>query len=139
MYDEDYKKRYVFGADYGTSEFKYGPITQGERPLTIESRGYFPERSVISQIMGVDREVVVGKDVTLFLESGAELATRLVYPMREGVIMKDDVRAWKVVRELTRYALEEFRPKGWGFNGFYVVAALSAVAPRYMYPSGAPS
>ncbi len=133
MYDEDYKKRYVFGADYGTSEFKYGPITQGERPLAVENRGYFPEKSVLSQIMGVDREVVVGKDVTLFLESGAELATRLVYPMREGIIAKDDAKAWKVVKELTRYALEEFKPKGWGFNGFYVVAALSAVAPRYMY------
>jgi crenactin len=30
-------------------------------------------------------------------------------------------------------ALREFTPKEEGFNGFYVVASLSAVAPRYMY------
>lgn len=130
---EDYKRRYVFAADYGTSDFKYGPITQGERPLIVENRGYFPEQSIVSKIMGVEKEVVVGKDVTLFLESGADLATRLIYPMRDGIVAKEDERAWRVIKELTLMALEEFRPKGFGFDGFFVVGALSAVAPRYMY------
>lgn len=133
MWEEEYKRRYVFAADYGTSDYKYGPITLGERPQVIENRGYFPEPSIVSRIMGVEREVVVGKDVVLFLESGADLLSRMVYPMRSGIVGKDDARAWKVIRELTRASLEEFRPKGVGFNGFYVVAALSAVAPRYMY------
>jgi len=134
VFEEEYKRRYVFGADYGTSDFKYGPITLGERPQVVENRGYFPEKSIVSAIMGVERDVVVGRDVALFLESGADLLTRLVYPMRSGVIAREDVRAWRVVEELTRYALNEFRPKAAiGFGGFYVVAALSAVAPGYMY------
>jgi len=132
--EEDYKRRYVFGADYGTSDFKYGPITQGEKPLVVANRGYFPEASIVSRVMGVEREVVVGRDVPLFLESGADLTSRLIYPMRSGTIAKDDGKAWRVIRELTLMALQEFKPStGFGFKGFYVVAALSAVAPRYMY------
>ncbi|MEM2061666.1 MAG: hypothetical protein QXY84_05160, partial [Candidatus Caldarchaeum sp.] len=133
MFDEEYRRRYVFGCDYGTSDFKYGPITQGDKPLVTANRGYFPEKSIVSQVLGVEKEVVVGKDVTLFLGAGSELSTRLVYPMRSGTIAKDDERAWHVVEELTRYALSEFKPGGFGFKGFYVVAALSATAPRYMY------
>ncbi|MDJ0269993.1 MAG: hypothetical protein NXY59_05540 [Aigarchaeota archaeon] len=133
MFEEEYKRRYVFGADYGTSDFKYGPITQGEKPLVVENRGYFPEPSIVASILGTVREVVVGKDVPLFLESGADLATRLVYPMRSGTIAKDDSRSWRVIKELTLMALKEFRPGGFGFRGFYLVAALSAIAPRYMY------
>jgi len=133
VFEEEYKRRYVFGCDYGTSDFKYGPITQGSRPLLVENRGYFPERSIVSQVLGVEKEVVVGRDVPLFLGSGAELSLRLVYPMRSGTIAKDDTRAWKVIEELTRMALSEFKPGGLGFKGFYVVAALSSVAPRYMY------
>jgi crenactin len=93
--------RYVFGADYGTGDFKYGPITQGEKPLVVENRGYFPEPSLVSKIMGVEKEVVVGRDVAQFLESGAELLKRMVYPMKSGVVGRDDARAWKVLKELT--------------------------------------
>ncbi|HID04598.1 MAG TPA: hypothetical protein EYP20_02205 [Aigarchaeota archaeon] len=133
MFEEEYKRNFVFGCDYGTSDFKYGPITVGDKPLLVENRGYFPERSIVSQVLGVEKEVVVGRDVTLFLGSEAELATRLVYPMRSGAISKGDERAWKVIKELTRMALSEFKPGGLGFKGFYIVAALSATAPRYMY------
>ena len=133
MFEEEYKRRYVFGADYGTGDFKYGPITQGDRPLVVENRGYFPEPSLVSRIMGVEKEVVVGKDVALFLESGAELLKRMVYPMKSGIVVRDDVRSWKVLKELTGMVLEEFKPRGFGFNGFYLVAALAATAPRYMY------
>ncbi|MEM4494305.1 MAG: hypothetical protein QXE96_00705 [Candidatus Caldarchaeum sp.] len=133
MFDEDYRRRYVFGCDYGTSDFKYGPITQGDKPLVTANRGYFPEKSIVSELLGVEKEVVVGKDVTLFLGAGSELSIRLVYPMRSGAIGRDDERAWRVVEELTRQSLAEFKPGGFGFKGFYVVAALSATAPRYMY------
>jgi crenactin len=133
LFEEEYKRRYVFGADYGTGDFKYGPITQGEKPLVVENRGYFPEPSLVSKIMGVEKEVVVGRDVAQFLESGAELLKRMVYPMKSGVVGRDDAKAWKVLKELTWMVLEEFKPRGFGFNGFYVVAALAATAPRYMY------
>jgi hypothetical protein len=76
--------------------------------------------------MGVEKEVVVGRDVAQFLESGAELLKRMVYPMKSGVVGRDDARAWKVLKELTWMVLEEFKPRGFGFNGFYVVAALAA-------------
>ena len=131
---EEYKREHVFGLDYGTSDFKFGPITLGEIPEVVENRGYFVDKSsLMSRLMGVKRDVVVGRDVPKFLESKEDLAERMVYPMRNGVIAKDDLKAWKVIEELTRYALESFAPENEEFNGFYVVASLSIIAPRYMY------
>jgi len=133
---EEYKRENVFGIDYGTSDFKYGPIALGEEPEVIESRGYFVDReSLMSRLMSVDKEVVVGRDVPLFLEAREALAERMVYPMRNGIVGKEDARAWRVVKELTRHALESFAPSEPEFQGFYVVAGLSMVAPRYMYES----
>jgi len=131
---EEYKREHVFGLDYGTSDFKFGPITLGEVPEVVENRGYFIDSSsLMSKLMGVRREVIVGKDVPRFLESREDLAERLVYPMRNGIIPKDDAKAWRVIKELTKYALESFAPKDESFQGFYVVASISVVAPRYMY------
>lgn len=133
MFEEDYKRRFVFGCDFGTSDYKYGPISLGERPRSVENRGYFPERSVVAEILGGVREVVVGNEVAQFLGSGQDLSARLVYPMRDGIIGAGDERSWRVVRELLSKSLTEFKPGGLGFKGFYVVASLSAVAPLYMY------
>lgn len=131
---EEYKREHVFGLDYGTSDFKFGPITLGEVPEIIENRGYFVDKSsLMSRIMGVEKEVVIGRDIPRFLESREDLAERMVYPMRNGVIPKDDERAWRVIEELTRYALESFAPSDEEFEGFYVVASISVVSPRYMY------
>ncbi|MEM2188102.1 MAG: hypothetical protein QW624_02465 [Nitrososphaerota archaeon] len=131
---EEYKREHVFGLDYGTSDFKFGPIILGETPEVVENRGYFIDRSsLMSRIMGVNREIVVGRDIPRFLESREDLVERMVYPMRNGVIAKDDERAWKVIKELTKYALESFAPPDEEFEGFYVVASISVVSPRYMY------
>ena len=131
---EEYKREHVFGIDYGTSDFKYGPIALGETPEVVENRGYFVDKdSLMSKLMDVRREVVVGKELPLFLESRKSLAERMVYPMRNGVIEKDDWRAWRVVEELTKYALNSFAPTNEEFDGFYLVASISMVAPRYMY------
>ena len=133
--EEAYKRKYTFGEDYGTSFYKFGPITCGEVPEVIENRGYFPDESMIMfQIAGRPKEVVVGEEIAQFLGAKEELVERLVYPMRNGVIERGDERAWRVVEEITRYGLERFRPKADpAFDGFYVCASLSAVAPRYMY------
>lgn len=135
MSEAEYKRKYTFGEDYGTSFYKFGPITCGERPEVIENRGYFPDESMIMfQLMGKPREVVIGDEIAQFLGAREELAERLVYPMRNGVIERGDERAWRVVEEITRYGLERFRPKADPtFDGFFVCASLSAVAPRYMY------
>jgi len=134
MSEEEYKREHVFGLDYGTSDFKFGPITLGEAPQIIESRGYFIDgSSLMSRLMGVRREIVVGRDVPRFLESREDLAERMIYPMRNGIIAKDDHKAWRVIEELTRHALESFAPEDEEFNGFYVVASVSIVSPRYMY------
>jgi len=120
--------------DYGTSFFKYGPISLGEAPEIVENRGYFPDKdAIMTRIMGAGKEVVVGKEIPLHLEAREDLPSRLVYPFKNGVIEKNDHRAWQVVEEVSRMALREYIPKEEGFNGFYVVASLSAVAPRYMY------
>lgn len=131
---EAYKRKYTFGEDYGTSDYKFGPITLGERPEVIENRGYFPDTSsIMHRLMGMTREVVVGRDLALYLGSKEELASRMVYPMRNGIVGKDDERAWKVIYEVTKYGLEMFKRSDPDFKGFYVCAALSAIAPRYMY------
>jgi len=131
---EEYKRSHVFGIDYGTSDFKYGPITIGEIPEVTENRGYFTEKnSIMSKVMGVGKDIVVGKELPLFLESREDVAERLVYPMRNGIVERNDVKAWQVTRELTSYALENFAPSDPDFRGFYVVASLAVVAPRYMY------
>ena len=130
---EEYKREHVFGLDYGTSDFKYGPITLGEEPEVVENRGFFIDRSsLMARIMNVDREVIVGRDVPLYLEARSSLSERLIYPMRNGLIEKDDEKAWRVVKELTRYALQSFTPEG-EFQGYYAVASFSIIAPRYMY------
>ncbi len=53
--------------------------------------------------------------------------------MRNGIIEKDNDRSWTVVREIARFALEAHRPPEPWFLGYYLVASLSAVSPRYMY------
>jgi len=131
---EVYKRKYTFGEDYGTSTYKFGPITLGEKPKMIENRGYFPDKSsIMYELMGGKREVVIGEEIPLFLEAREDLATRMVYPMKNGIIEIDDKKAWTVVREITLYGLRKFRSSEPDFEGFYVCASLSSVAPRYMY------
>jgi len=131
---EVYKRKYTFGEDYGTSDYKFGPITLGERPEVIENRGYFPDTSsIMFKLMGVKKDVIVGKDLAVHLGSREELTSHLVYPMRKGVVDRGDEKAWKVIYEITRYGLDFFRQSDPDFKGFYVCAALSAIAPRYMY------
>jgi crenactin len=107
----------------------------GETPQVMQNRGYFPDKnSVIAQLMSsTSKEVVVGEEVPLYLESKEDLAQRLIYPMKNGIIEKNDERSWKVVKEITKLALNEFKPADPNFQGFYLVASLSSIAPRYMY------
>lgn len=129
-----YRSLYTFGEDYGTIDFKYGPITLGDFPEIVENRGYFPDKSsIIYKIMGTEKDVIVGKELPLYLETREGLPERLIYPMRNGVISKSDIKAWRVVEELTRYALRKFKPPKKEFQGFYTVASISSVSPRYMY------
>jgi len=131
---EAYRQKNVFAMDFGTSDFKYGPITLGETPEMTQNRGYFPDKSsIMSRLSGVTADVVVGKDTPLYLEAREDLASRLIYPMRNGVVDKDDDRAWAVTRELIRYGLLAFEPADPEFRGFFLVGSLSAIVPRYMY------
>lgn len=129
----EYRRKYSYGEDYGTSQFKFGPIA--EKPLVVENRGLFlgGESRVLLDIFGVTRDVVVGPDIVKYLGSIEDLSRHLVYPMRDGVVDKNDERAWRVLYELTKYGFNITRPSGRDFEGFYVTAALSAVAPDYMY------
>jgi len=133
----EYKEQYTFGMDFGTSDFKFGPITCGDAPKILRNRGYFPDRdSIMMRALSQAPEIVVGDDVPLYLQSSEDLSSRLVYPMRNGVIDRGDNRAWRVVNEISRFGLDMFRPKPeQNFEGFYVVASLSSVSPRYMYES----
>jgi crenactin len=121
--------------DFGTSDFKFGPITCGESPKIVHNRGYFPDKkSVMYRAFESTSDVIVGDDIPLYLQSSEDLSTRLVYPMRNGMIEKGDDSAWRVVSALSRFALTSYKPEtDNGFQGYNVVASLSSVSPRYMY------
>jgi crenactin len=132
---ENYRSHYTFAMDFGTSDFKFGPITCGDRPRIVNNRGYFPDKgSVIYRAFESTPDIVVGDEIPLYLQSSEDLSTRLVYPMRNGVIEKGDENAWRVVSALSAFGLNSFKPEqNNGFRGFYLVASLSSVSPRYMY------
>jgi len=133
-FDESYRQKYIFAMDFGTSDFKYGPISLGETPEVTRNRGYFPDKSsIMSKLSGATPDVVVGRETPLYLEAREDLGTRLIYPMRNGIIERDDSRAWTVIRELVRQALRSFAPSDPEFKGFLVVGSLSSIVPRYMY------
>ncbi len=129
----EYRRKYSYGEDYGTSQFKFGPIA--EKPIVVENRGLFlgGESRVLLDIFGVTRDVIVGPDIVKYMGSLEDLSRYLVYPMRDGVVDKNDERAWRVLYELTKYGFIMTKPSGKDFEGFYVTAALSAIAPDYMY------
>lgn len=132
--DEDYKKNYTFGIDYGTSDFKYGPITCGEVPEIIENRGYLPDKeSIVYKTFETPKDIIVGKEVPLYLQSSEDLASRLIYPLKNGVIDREDEKAWKVIREISKHSLNTFHPQSEDFQGYYLVSSLSSVSPKYMY------
>ncbi|MEZ0345088.1 MAG: hypothetical protein ABWK01_00840 [Infirmifilum sp.] len=127
-----YKQRYSYGEDYGTSHFKFGPLA--EKPMVVENRGLFiGESRTLLKIYGIEKEVVVGPDVIKYLGSIDDLSRHLIYPMRDGLIDKNDQRSWRIIEELTRYGLVVSKPQSKDFEGFYVTAALSVIAPDYMY------
>jgi len=129
---EEYRRKYAFGEDYGTSEYKFGPVA--ERPEVIENRGFLIDTSsIMYRIAGITKSVIVGPEVSMYLGSREDMSRFLVYPMRDGVVSKDDKRAWDVIYEITKYGLLKFKPSDPKFKGFYVTAALSAIAPKYMY------
>jgi len=132
---ENYRSHYTFGMDFGTSDFKFGPITCGENPRIVNNRGYFPDKSsLVYRAFETAADVVVGDEVPLYLQSSEDLTSRLVYPMKNGMIDKDDDSAWKVVGALCQFGLDAFPvTSNNGFRGYNIVASLSAVSPRYMY------
>ncbi len=135
MVDNNYRSQYTFAMDFGTSDFKFGPISCGETPRIVNNRGYFPDKnSVIYKAFEPTPDIIVGEDVPLYLQSVEDLSSRLVYPMRNGMIDKGDEGAWRVVSSLTDFGLNAFKPElNNGFQGYYLVASLSSVSPRYMY------
>ena len=135
MSPDSYRSHYTFAMDFGTSDFKFGPITCGDTPRVVNNRGYFPDKnSVVYRAFEATSDVIVGEDVPLYLQSSADLSSRLIYPMRNGVIDKADQNAWRVVHALSEFGLRSFKPDpNNGFQGYYVVASLSSVSPRYMY------
>ncbi|HDJ89443.1 MAG TPA: hypothetical protein ENG40_01955 [Thermoprotei archaeon] len=130
---EEYKRKYAFGEDYGTSDYKFGPVA--EKPEIIENRGIIMDRkSIIYRVIGLEKDVIVGPEVAYYLGSREEIANYLIYPMRDGIIRKDDERAWRIIYEVTKYGLlKNLKRVGDDFEGFYITAALSAIAPKYMY------
>lgn len=141
MIDESkYKLNYVYAEDFGTGYFKYGPITLRDKPYMIQSRGLFlrdlPESiKLLVPKEVLERGVVVGDEIPKYLSSIRDAIRNLRYPLRDGVIRKEDEDSWKIIKELARYGFSQFFPdfaKRPDFRGFFLVVALSALAPDYM-------
>lgn len=130
---DPYRAKYAYGEDYGTRFFKYGILKEG-RPRVTTSSGLFLEESFLLKHFGVEKKLVVGDEVSKYAASVSSLARNLVFPLSDGEVKRDDERAWSVIKELTRKGFEDFRGyTGSDFDGFYVTAAVSAIAPDYMY------
>lgn len=133
-----YRLKYVFGIDYGTSYTKFGPITL-DAPKIVQTRGLFLRDIPESVKMRIPPEVlsrglVVGdEEVRNYLSSVRDVQRNLKYPLKDGVIRRDDEDGWAVLRELSRYAIYQFPVADPDFRGWLVVMALSALAPDYMY------
>jgi crenactin len=124
----------AYGEDYGTRYFKYGPLVE-QRPRVVESVGLFLEESHLLKMFGIEKQLVVGEDVKRFLGARSALARSVVYPLTDGEVRRDDERAWQVLAELSRRGFDQFKglkESKDSFDGFYVTAALSAIAPEYM-------
>ncbi len=130
---ERYKRKYAFGEDYGTSEYKFGPVA--EKPDVIENRGFIiDKKSIMFKLIGIDKEIIVGPEVAMYLGSREDISRYLIYPMKDGLVDVDDATAWKIIYEITKYGLLKYMPRNdSNFKGFYVTAALSAIAPKYMF------
>ena len=73
-------------------------------------------------------------EVPIYMQSSDDLNSRLVYPMRNGLVHRSDTRAWRVVREISKFGLRTFLPNSANdFEGFCVVVSISSVCPRYMF------
>jgi len=136
--DEQYRLSYTFAIDFGTSYTKYGPITLNV-PKVVQTRGLFlrdlPE-SVKMRIPQdvLERGLVVGdEEVKHYLSSVRDVQRNLKYPLKDGIIRRDDEDGWVVLREILRYALSQFKPTDPNFKGWLISTALSALAPAYMY------
>ena len=140
MEDVKYKARFVYAEDYGTGYFKYGPITLGEVPRIMPSRGLLLRDLPESMKLLVPRDVlsrgvVVGDEVSKYLSSLRDAIRNLKYPLHDGIVRREDEDAWRVIREMTRFTIAQFHSeaaKQGDYKGFLVVAALSALAPDYM-------
>ncbi|MEM1516698.1 MAG: hypothetical protein QXD46_00650 [Thermofilum sp.] len=134
---DEYRRKYAYAEDYGTSHFKFGPVA--ERPYVIENRGVITselESKVLLELFGVSKPIVVGEEVSRYLPAVDTMGRALIYPMHDGLVERDNERAWAVIKEITRYGFEKSlkeMKKAQDFDGFYVTAALSAIAPRHMY------
>ncbi|MEM0494655.1 MAG: hypothetical protein QXU72_05220 [Thermofilum sp.] len=134
---DEYRRKYAYAEDYGTSHFKFGPVA--ERPYVIENRGVITselESKVLLELFGVSKPIVVGEEVSRYLPAVDTMGRALIYPMHDGLVERGNERAWAVIKEITRYGFEKSlkeMKKAQDFDGFYVTAALSAIAPRHMY------
>lgn len=140
MISDEYRLKYTFGVDYGTSYVKFGPITLNE-PRVVQTRGLFLRDLPESVKMRIPPEVltrglVVGdEEVRRYLSSVRDVQRNLKYPLKDGVAKRDDEDAWRVLKELARYTLANFPVGDPGFKGWIISIALSALAPDYMYRS----
>ena len=136
---EEYKQNHLLAIDLGTGYIKHASIHQ-PRPRITENRGVIPRLSPVARkIWGVNKQVVVGPELTQYLTTRKELRKILIRPMRSGVVPTQSLNSkeWRVLKALLEYCITtEPKPRtrliGKDFWGWYVIVALPIVSPRRM-------
>ena len=127
-------RRYL-AIDYGTGYVKYGMEEDGE-PKMIETVGLVIPDEMKGDLLRKVEDIVVGDAIVSYLPTCNVPHEGLHYPLRHGVVERDNETAWRILEKITEHILTTVRRRPTiesDFKGFYVVFSLAAIASRHMY------
>jgi len=127
--------RRCLAIDYGTGYVKYG-MEEDIKPEVIETVGLVIPDEVKRDFLRKVEDVVVGDAIVSYLPTSNVPHEGLHYPLRHGVVERDNETAWRILEKITEHILTTVRRRPTiesDFKGFYVVFSLAAIAGRHMY------
>ena len=127
-------RRYL-AIDYGTGYVKYG-MEEDIKPEVIETVGLVIPDEMKGDLLRKVEDIVVGDAIVSYLPTRNVPHEGLHYPLRHGVVERDNKLAWRILEKITEHILTTVRRRPTiesDFKGFYVVFSLVTGAGRYMY------
>ena len=133
--EEEQRRKYCLAIDYGTGYVKYGMEEDGE-PKIIETVGLVIPDEMKGDLLRKVEDIVVGDAIVSYLPTCNVPHEGLHYPLRHGVVERDNELAWRILEKITEHILTTVRSRPTiesDFQGFYVSFSLAAIASRHMY------